>query len=362
MDNIIAIGVMSGTSVDGLDVVAAEFRQINDKWSYRIIRSRTVNYPGDLKKRLIECIGYSAEELIFLDHTFGEFIGRQVRHFLDEQDIHPDLIASHGHTVFHQPEKGITFQIGDGQTIHQVTGLPVINDFRKIDVLRGGQGAPLVPVGDKLLFGDYEFCLNIGGFSNISFDNTRNERIAYDIGPANIILNHVARMEGRDYDEGGNQARSGKLINDLFSQLNALPYYSMKSPKSLGLEWVQKNIHARINTTHFAQQDLMRTFAEHVAFQTDTAIKKEKNLNFSDKECRVLVTGGGVYNNFLMDRLAERAEGFTYVVPEKGIIDFKEALIFAFLGVLRYREQINIWKSVTGARQDSSGGTIHFHK
>lgn len=362
MDKITAIGVMSGTSVDGLDIVAAEFRQNNDKWSYRIIRGEAVNYPDDLKKRLIECIGYSAEELIFLDHTLGEFIGDQVKHFLDTGGIHPDLVASHGHTVFHQPEKGITSQIGDGQTIHQATGLPVINDFRKIDVLRGGQGAPLVPVGDKLLFGDYEFCLNIGGFSNISFDNKRKERIAYDIGPANIILNHLARMEGRDFDEGGSQARSGKLINDLFGQLNALPYYTKKPPKSLGLEWVQKNIHGKIRTTHFAQQDLMRTFAEHIAFQIDAAIKKEKKLNFSDGVCRVLVTGGGAYNDFLMDRLDDRAEGFTYVVLEKGIIDFKEALIFAFLGVLRYREQINIWKSVTGARQDSSGGTIHFHK
>lgn len=361
MDKITATGIMSGTSVDGLDVVAAEFQQINAQWTYRIISSRMLSYPDDLRKRLIDCIGFSAEELIFLDHEFGKFIGDQVKKFLDEEGIHPDLIASHGHTVFHQPENGITCQIGDGQTIFQVTGIPVVNDFRKIDVLRGGQGAPLVPVGDKLLFGDYEFCLNIGGFSNISFDNLRQERIAYDIGPANIILNYLARMDGRHFDEGGSMARGGELINDLFLELNALPYYALQAPKSLGLEWVQKNILNRISGTSFTHHDLMRTFTEHVAYQIDAAIKKEKKLNFIDRTCHILVTGGGVYNDFLLERLREQAEGFTYVVPEKEIVNFKEALIFAFLGVLRYRQQINIWKSVTGAQQDSSGGTIHFH-
>jgi anhydro-N-acetylmuramic acid kinase len=361
MDKITAIGIMSGTSVDGLDVVAAEFGQKENHWTYRMIRSRAFRYPADLRKRLIECIGYTAEELIFLDHELGEFIGEHARLFCDEEGILPDLIASHGHTVFHQPERRITCQIGDGQTIHQITNIRVINDFRKIDVLRRGQGAPLVPVGDKFLFGNYEFCLNIGGFSNVSFDNAMKDRLAYDIGPANIILNYLARMESREFDDRGSIARSGKLINGLFDELNNLPYYSMNAPKSLGLEWVQKNIFSRIQPGQYLLPDLMRTFAEHVAFQINAAIKREKNLNFRDRNCNVLVTGGGAYNDFLMERLRDQAEGFGYVLPEREIIEFKEALIFAFLGVLRLKGLINVWQSVTGAFQDSSAGTIHMH-
>ncbi|MBR9997493.1 MAG: anhydro-N-acetylmuramic acid kinase [Cyclobacteriaceae bacterium] len=362
MDRITAIGIMSGTSVDGLDIIAAEFSHDNGRWEYRIMKSRSEAYPDPLRQRLVDCIRFTGEELVLLDHQLGEYIGENVKNFCAAEKVLPDIIACHGHTVFHQPEKGITCQIGDGQTIFQKTGIRVINDFRKIDVLRGGQGAPLVPVGDKLLFGEYQFCLNLGGFSNISFDNADDDRKAYDIGPANIILNYLSRLVGREFDDRGMMARKGNLINILCEELNSLSYYSMPAPKSLGLEWAQKNIIQRISGEKLPIEDLMRTFVEHIAFQINAAIKREKELYFKAMKNNVLVTGGGAYNDFLMERLHDLADGFEYVLPGRETIDFKEALIFAFLGVLRYRNSINIWKSVTGAKQDSSGGTIHYHK
>ena len=359
MDKVTAIGIMSGTSVDGLDILAAEFNLVTDHWNYRNLKSESVTYPESMKNRLIECIQLNGEELTILDHQFGEFIGDKINDFCRNANILPDIIASHGHTVFHQPEKGITFQIGDGQTIFQKTSIKVINDFRKIDVLRGGQGAPLVPVGDKLLFGDFQFCLNIGGFSNISFDNSQGERIAYDICPANIVLNYIARKIGKEFDDQGQTAREGDLVNELLEELNILEYYAWEPPKSLGLEWVKRNIYHIISFEKYRIKDLMRTFVEHIAFQVNNSIKQEVEKNAALKNSRVLVTGGGAYHSFLIECLKNLADGFEYIIPEREIIEFKEALIFAFLGILRDRNEINIWKSVTGAKQDSSGGTIH---
>jgi len=359
MEVITAIGIMSGTSVDGLDIVAAEFEYVKKQWNYRIIKSNSLIYPESLRNSLANSIHFNGEELIYLDFKLGEYIGDAINHFCRNEKFKADIISSHGHTVFHQPGQGITFQIGDGQTIYQKTKIKVINDFRKIDVLRGGQGAPLVPVGDKLLFGEYEFCLNIGGFSNISFDNSRNERIAYDVGPANIILNFLAGREGKLYDDRGSMARKGNLIPDLLRGLNALDYYSLEPPKSLGLEWVKKSMLGKIPLDKYPLEDIMGTLIEHIACQINASIQREKKKYYKGLECKVLVTGGGVFNDYLMERLREMSDGYKFVIPDKEIIEFKEALIFAFLGVLRIRNKANIWKSVTGATQDSSGGTLH---
>lgn len=361
MDAITAIGIMSGTSVDGLDILAAEFKWGRNRWNYRILNSQSIDYPDSLRSKLIGSIRLSGEELIVLDHQLGEFIGENVLEFCRREKIEPQLIASHGHTVFHQPEKRITLQIGDGQTIFQKTGIKVINDFRKIDVLRCGQGAPLVPVGDKLLFGEFQFCLNIGGFSNISFNSVGVDRVAYDICPANIVLNYLARQRGMEFDDQGVIARKGDLITEWLDELNALDYYTWEPPKSLGLEWVKKNIFNMSSFQNYPIESLMKTYVEHIAFQIDASIKREMKRNPGLRPGRVLVTGGGAYHSFLIERMKSLSEGFEYVVPEKEIIEFKEALIFAFMGVLRDRNEINIWKSVTGAIQDSSGGTVHYY-
>ena len=355
-----AIGVMSGTSVDGLDIVAVEFTNINQIWKYKVIKAISADYPAELRHRLINCIHSSAEELVFLDLELGRFIGKCVANFMQSLDHKIDLIASHGHTVFHQPEKGMTKQIGDGQSILNLTGILTINDFRLMDVINGGQGAPLVPIGDKYLFPDFKVCLNIGGFANISFDAQDGDRMAFDTGPANILLNHLARKMGLDYDSNGDIGRKGKLIKDLYNNLNALKYYKMPPPKSLGLEWVKENIISILDLPKYKTEDLMHTCVQHIAFQTNQAILKEAKrfVNTSGK-INILVTGGGAYNLFLMENLRKAHDQLDYVIPQKETIDFKEAIIFAFLGILRMNKQANVLKSVTGAEKDSIGGTIH---
>ncbi len=362
MGSLTAVGLMSGTSVDGLDIVAANFLKTDDSWSFKVLKTTSVEYPASLKGQLINCIHFNGEDLVNLDIEYGKFIGDAAAEFIHGTSLKPVIIASHGHTVFHQPEKGMTFQIGDGQIICERTGLPVVNDFRKLDVIRGGQGAPLVPVGDKHLFGEYEFCLNIGGFSNVSFDDRAQVRRAYDISPSNIILNHLARKINYDYDPGGSHARKGKVIQPLLDQLNALPYYKQQSPKSLGLEWVEKNIfplfQPYLNKATMIN-DLLMTCTEHIATQIVEAIAAEAYRNKQGPRPKVLITGGGAYNDLMIERMRKIGEGLSFEIPDKTIVDFKEALIFAFLGVLRWKGEVNILKSVTGASEDSSGGIIH---
>jgi len=358
MSSWIAIGIMSGTSVDGLDIVAVELVKLNETWSYKILKSKEVQYSLSLKNKLIQCIGFSGEQLIYLDLELGRFIGDEVNKFLNDTLIKPDIIASHGHTVFHQPGSGMTLQIGDGQTILNTTGIRTVNDFRKMDVLKGGQGAPLVPIGDALLFSEYPVCLNIGGFANISFDDFEGNRKAFDTGPANILLNYLTRKLQKDYDPNGELASSGKVIPNLYDKLNDFPYFKLPPPKSLGLEWVKNNIWSLLDNEKEPVPNLLCSCIEHIAFQIDQAISEVSDNN-NWEEVNVLVTGGGAYNGFLMSRLKSLSKNIHYIIPETEIIDFKEALIFALLGVLRIHGKENILCSVTGAYSNTIGGTIH---
>ena len=351
----IVVGLMSGTSVDGLDICATRFRKENNCWHYEILKAESYDYPHTLKEGLINCISFRGEELIALDQAFGSFMAQRVNDFLKKEKFIPDLIASHGHTVFHQPENGMTCQIGDGQNLHHGTGITVINDFRKLDVLKGGQGAPLVPIGDELLFPDYDVCLNIGGFANMSFRRKDGVRMAFDIGPANIVLNKYARQIGMDYDMNGDLARNGKIVESLLEKLNRLPFYTLQPPKSLGLEWVILNIFNLIDQESPKVQDILRTVTEHIAIQINLAISQHV---YSEKS-QVLSTGGGVKNSFLMDRIRSNAKKLEYVVPGSNLVDFKEAMIFGLMGLLRYLGEINTLASVTGAESDSSSGVIH---
>jgi len=354
-----AIGVMSGTSVDGLDIVAATFSH-KENWQYHIAKTASIDYPDDLRKRLLECIYASAQELVFLDLDLGVFIGNKISDFLKDLDMPIDLIASHGHTVFHQPEKGMTKQIGDGQTILHKTGILTINDFRAMDVLNGGQGAPLVPIGDQYLFPDFDACLNIGGFANISYSDRAGSRIAFDTGPANLLLNYLSRKIGYQFDPNGDNARKGRLIDKIYQDFNALPYYDLNPPKSLGLEWVNNNIINHLNNSAYQVSDLLHSCAKHISYQIKKVIKTEfQGINNPDREVKVLVTGGGAHNQFLMDCLRKDGININYIIPSNEIIDYKEALIFAFLGILRYIGKENVLRSATGAKIDSLGGTLH---
>jgi anhydro-N-acetylmuramic acid kinase len=356
----IAIGVMSGTSVDGLDMVAVKFHNDISQWQYEVIKAVSIDYPTDLKNRLINCIHVSGEELVYLDLELGIYIGMRVSEFLKDLNIKVDLIASHGHTVFHQPENGMTKQIGDGQSILSETGILTVNDFRTMDVIKGGQGAPLVPIGDQYLFPEFEVCLNIGGFSNISYSDKNGNRLAFDTGPANLLLNYLARKLGYNYDSNGDIARKGKLIKKLYDQLNELTYYELSPPKSLGLEWVKEKILPELENDQDKIEDLMHTCVKHISFHINQAIIKEAASQQTQlKNLNILVTGGGTYNQFLIESLKQDHKELNFVLPSKETIDFKEAIIFAFLGVLRLNKQINVINSVTGAEVDSIGGTIH---
>lgn len=343
------VGMMSGTSLDGLDLALCEFDFSDGNWEYRIETAETIQYDSEWKGRLSGLEDSTALDYARTDAEFGHFLGRMVNGFLSRNSLHADFIASHGHTIFHRPSDGFTSQIGKGAAIAAETGMTVISGFRDHDVALGGQGAPLVPIGDELLFGKYSACLNIGGFSNISFRRSGN-RIAFDICPANIVLNALARETGNDYDRDGLMARSGRVDASLLGELNELEYYRKPYPKSLGKEWVLQHVYPLTDHSGLTIEDKLATFTTHIAIQITRALSDIPGGE-------MLVTGGGAHNIFLTDLLRQQRIA-NVIIPDHYVVDYKEALIFAFLGVLRYRGEINCLKSVTGASRNSSAGSI----
>ncbi|MDY0781354.1 anhydro-N-acetylmuramic acid kinase [Tenacibaculum sp. IB213877] len=341
------IGLMSGTSLDGIDLVYVTFNKKNYK-DFEILYSTTYPYSSEWKNLLKQAITFSDEKLTQLDIQYGIFLGETINSFIEENDIYTiDFIASHGHTVFHQPENGITLQIGSGQEIANITNHKVICDFRTQDVKLGGQGAPLVPIGDELLFADYDYCINLGGFANVSFKQN-SKRIAFDICPVNIVMNHYAQQLGFEYDEDGKIASEGKINQELLDKLNSLEFYQKEPPKSLGLEWVQKEVFPLIDSLENDVPSILRTFVEHCAIQIASVIENNS---------LVLITGGGAFNTFLVQKIEEKSN-LKIKLPSNELINFKEALIFAFLGVLRNENKVNCLQSVTGAKKNHSSGKI----
>jgi anhydro-N-acetylmuramic acid kinase len=344
-----SIGIMSGTSLDGVDLVYVSFKQ-DTYTDFKIIHAETIKYSKEWKQLLQNAIHFSEKELAQLDIEYGRYLGETVNQFIENYKIKIiDFIASHGHTILHQPEKGITLQIGSGKEITKITHQKVVCDFRTQDVQLGGQGAPLVPIGDALLFSEYDFCLNLGGFSNISYSK-EGTRIAYDICPVNIVLNFYVNKLGFEFDDAGEISFKGNINQKLLGKLNAIPFYQKSPPKSLGLEWVQKEIFPLIDSLEADIPSILRTFVEHVAIQTGKVIYQND---------AVLITGGGAFNSFLMQRIQWYAKN-SIEQPTKELIDFKEALLFAFLGLLKINNQINCLKSVTGARKNHSSGVIFY--
>lgn len=342
-----AVGLMSGTSLDGLDLVYAKFCR-DALAKFEILFAETVLYNDDWKHRLENSIYLKPKELAVLDSDFGDFLGKKTKKFMRKYQITSlNLIASHGHTVFHQPKKGITLQVGHGQAISNLTNCVVISDFRSQDIELGGQGAPLVPIGDRLLFPDYQACVNLGGFANISYEND-HKRIAFDICPVNIVMNHYSRTHGCEYDDRGMLAAAGSVHEKLLSELNQLEYYRKSPPKSLGFEWVQESIFPLLKKYQIPSTDILRTFSEHTAHQIATIIKPFHSMLF---------TGGGVYNDFLMHRIQELGNR-KIILPEDELVNYKEALIFALLGLLRLQGKENCLSSVTGAEKNHSSGKI----
>jgi anhydro-N-acetylmuramic acid kinase len=347
------IGLMSGTSGDGLDIAFCEFEK-KDSWSYTIVDSDTVPFPKKLGKKLKKSHLLSGEKLSQLDVEFGSWMGDQVKYFLTKKSLSAQAVASHGHTVFHRPSKKISLQIGNGWSLHQSCGLPVINDFRMLDIQLGGQGAPLVPIGDQLLFGEYDYCINLGGIANISMDFL-DRRIAFDICPFNLLLNHYAETCGKAYDKNGKLARKGKLLHKVLKSLNQLPYYQKDGAKSLAREDLDDYLKILDWSGEHKPENVLHTLVVHYVEQIKAVLNP-----IPGKKPKILVTGGGAYNTFFMEMLqSELDENFEIIPPTNTLINFKEALLFAFLGVLRMRGENNCLASVTGASRDNCGGTVY---
>ena len=343
------IGVMSGTSIDGVDIALCKFSKENNRWNFKLIKTKTFEYDEHWKNTLASAHSLETFETLKLHKEYGNYIGELINKFRNDLTDNIDFIASHGHTVFHQPDVGITFQIGDGACIAEKTKIKTVCDFRNQDVVFGGNGAPLVPIGDEMLFSEYDYCLNLGGFSNISFRKD-NKRIAYDICPVNTIINYLSKKLNFDFDYKGKLAFKGKLNNSLLNELNNLKYYKQKAPKSLGREWLWNIFIPMIDLSSIKIEDKLRTIYEHISIQIAT------NFN-SNADSKVLVTGGGAYNEFLIELIRNKTHN-TLVLPSSQIIEFKEALIFAFLGLLKINNEVNCLSSVTGASRDHSSGVI----
>jgi anhydro-N-acetylmuramic acid kinase len=348
--NYTVLGVMSGTSLDGVDLARIYFSEENKKWQFQIHEKQTIRYSEDWVNKLKEAIHFCDFELKKLNEDYTELLATIILDFIEEHKIENlDAVCSHGHTILHQPQNGITLQIGNLPKIAALIHQKVVCDFRVQDVALGGQGAPLVPIGDHILFSEYDYCLNLGGFSNISFDEN-GHRVAFDISAVNTVLNFYANKLGFDYDDKGTHARLGNLCTDLLLELNNLEFYKKKYPKSLGFEFVKTILLPIIEKYPITIGDKLRTFTEHIAFQIANALPKKNGTIF--------VTGGGAYNDFLIERMQLFLPEMTIIIPENKILEYKEALIFGFLGVLKMRGEINVLASVTGATRDHSSGII----
>lgn len=351
------VGVMSGTSLDGIDLASLIFSIKNGKWAFEIHDCETVPYTLAWLNKLKIAVGFSEQELKALNAQYTLYLGTVILDFITKHTITDlDAVCSHGHTILHQPQNGFTLQIGNLSTLSQLISQTVVCDFRVQDVALGGQGAPLVPIGDRILFSEYDYCLNLGGFSNVSFEQD-GRRIAFDISPVNTVLNFYSNRLGFDYDDKGKLARCGMLNSSLLKELNNLDYYKKSFPKSLGFEFVQEIVLPLIENYSISEVDKMNTFVEHVAVQTSLALRENSNILHTNT-LKLLATGGGTYNDYLLERMQVYLPEIEIIVPDEKLLEYKEALIFGLLGVLKLRNEINVLSSVTGAKRDHSSGIV----
>ena len=344
------IGLMSGTSLDGIDLVYCHFTCFNNRWSFDLVHTKSIDYSEKWRNKLSNLF-FHKEKLDLVELEYSNFISSQINLFINEFKIKVDYISSHGHTIFHQPKNRYTKQIGRGDIIANKTSLPVISNFREQDILLGGQGAPLVPFGDSLLFSSYDSCLNLGGFSNISYVK-KGKLFAHDICPINIVFNELSNKIGHQFDKDGLSASRGRVNQDLLNHLNSIDYYSLLAPKSLSKEWIESVFNPVLDKYQISILDLLRTCSEHFVLQINNTLNC---LNVSN----CLLTGGGVFNKFFIKKLSLNAD-VNLIIPEREVIIFKEAIIFAFLGLLRAHDMINCLSSVTGASKDHSCGELFF--
>ena len=354
------IGLMSGSSLDGLDIAYVQFEETAGIWTFDIRETTCIPYSAGWQKKLSDLTNLSAKDYLLLNAEYGRYIGNAVQAFIEEKNLafQVQLISSHGHTAFHLPASGITAQLGNGAGISAITGIRTITDLRAVDVALGGQGAPIVPIGENMLFPEYHLFLNIGGIANISAHD--RSVIGFDVCPANRVLNLLAEHSDKGYDENGRLAAAGKINEELLTQLNAFEYYKAAFPKSLSNEFGLKEVYPLIENAKLSREDALRTYVQHMIEQIANSIRSFPRTESDQSERRLLITGGGAHNIFLIEKLTEELKrfGIVCVVPDDKIIDYKEALIIALMGALRWREEINVMQTVTGASKDSINGAL----
>lgn len=359
------IGLMSGSALDGLDIAFVEFQEGSAKWSYQVRHTACYAYSGEWKEKLRKATSLSAVDYQLLHAAYGHYLGEQVNKFISEFNVQyqVQLIASHGHATFHLPDQKMTAQLGDGAAIAAETGINVVSDLRAMDVALGGKGAPIVPIGEKLLLGDHPYFLNLGGIANISYQNASN-RVAFDVCPANRVLNMVVKDAGKPFDDGGQLSEKGDLNEGLLKMLNNHEYYTLPYPKALANDFGTDVIFPLIDQRSYDMDDALRTYVEHIAIQVARAVAEiqanEAHGEKKDSPDTMLVTGGGAKNTFLIKRIERLLEPLNVkiVIAEPELVDFKEAIIMGLIGLLRWREENNVLASVTGASRDSIGGAV----
>ena len=351
------IGLMSGSSLDGLDIAFVQLQENGGKWSFEILHTDCYEYNSEWMAKLKNAVGLTALDYQLLHTEYGHYIGKQINIFIEKNNLHHQvgLISSHGHTTFHVPEKLMTAQLGDGAAIAAETMLPVVTDLRAMDLALGGQGAPIVPIGEKLLLDDYTYFLNLGGIANISA-NINDRFVAFDVCAANRVLNMLAEEKGFAFDDGGKIAAAGNINNDLLQKLNELEYYNQPYPKSLANDFGIETVFPIIKRSSLNIEDAMRTYVEHIVVQIKNAITDQ----LPSADGQLLATGGGAFNAFLVERLKTVLNEIKIevIIPGKNLVNYKEALIMALIGTLRWREEYNILSSVTGAKRNSIGGAL----
>jgi len=342
---------MSGTSLDGLDLCLTRFWSKKKQWKYEIVEAATLQYSDSWLERLIQAPDSTAEELHLSDREFGHYLGALSKQFLQSHREEADLIASHGHTIFHQPEQKMSVQIGHGAFIAASSGIDVVSDFRANDTAYGGEGAPLVPLAEKWLFKSHKSFLNVGGIANLSVHADDGQVLGFDVCPANQVLNWISRrFFDKEYDDYGKLAAKGKLIPELLKSLNQLDFYDKAPPRSLGREFVEMKILPLLEN-YSDGKNLLHTYTQHMVYQIATCIAEFR------AEPPVFLSGGGVHNHFFIESLKET--GVKVFLADDKLIDFKEALCFSLLGLLRMHALPNSLASVSGASKDSVGGS-HF--
>lgn len=350
-----AIGGMSGTSLDGVDLCYCHYqKQSNKKWQFECLHAKTYVYPKNIKNKIEALINNYTDKHEDLDKTLGAFYANLVQQFIKNYSISQiDFFANHGQTVYHNPAIQKTVQIGCGKTIAKQTGLQTINNFRVKDVALGGQGAPLVPIGDWHFFNAYRYCINLGGIANITIQDVNKVLVAFDICPCNVLLNHYANQLNLPYDDNGTMAQKGKLRQALLDKLNHLPYYHVEAPKSLDAQICKEIFIPLIDAFELPTQDILHTLCHHYAYQIAQVIQAH-TLNNQEQ---ILLSGGGALNGFLSKLIQDKSRVQVHI-PDKVIIEFKEAIVFGLLGVLKLENEVNCLKVVTGASQDNVGGQI----